>query len=139
MAAPARRVRNLTDDEPDNDEPTQPDIPPFVAPDAKGDLRVTKLPKREPRMPKGIYDRSKPRAPKDDAANDAAKPATKARKPRALAVVAKVAKAIVAPAGARFDVSVDLRGGAVTINAQAGSLTLAPDEVLALFAFLGRR
>lgn len=142
LAAPTRSVRLLTGregDESDDDNPTRPYIPPFLAPDAKGDLRVTKLPKREPRMPKGIYDR-KPREAGDEAANDApAKPAKRGRKARALAVVPKVARNAVTGSKGRFDVSVDLRGGAVTINAQSGSLTLAPDEVLALFAFLGRR
>jgi hypothetical protein len=54
-------------------------------------------------------------------------------------VVAEVAKRALNGSKGRFDVALDLRAGAVTINAQGGSLTLAPDEVLALFAFLGRR
>jgi hypothetical protein len=87
-------------------------------------------------MPKGIYQRK----PKAEASNDAP-PAVKkqGRKPRTLAVVPKVAKTNGNGSAARFDVSLDLRGGAVTINAARGSLTLAPDEVLALFAFIGKR
>lgn len=86
-------------------------------------------------MPRGVYNR-KPR----DAANDAAPEAKKrGRKPRTLAVAPEVAKPNGKAPGGRFDVSVDLRKGAVTINALAGSLTLAPDEVLALFAFIAGR
>lgn len=129
-----RRVSLLTDD----DEPQQNDghtpTTPFLAGTATGDVIVSRR-KREPKMPKGIYER-KPK----DAANDAAPEVKKrGRKPRTLAVVPKVAKPNGAAPGGRFDVSVDLRVGAVTINAQSGSLTLAPDEVLALFAFMARR
>lgn len=132
IMAAGRVVRNLTDDDEDGEEDgTRPEVHPFVAADANGDLIVS----RRKKMPKGVYDRK----PKTETAAEApAKPKKRGRKPRTALVVPKVAGA--APNGSgRFDVALDLRAGAVTINAMAGSLTLAPDEVLALFAFLGRR
>lgn len=140
MVAQGRVVRNLSDDDDDPpDNPTEPQIPPFVAPDATGDLRVTRLPKREPKMPKGIYER-KPRLAAEESPSAAVKePKKRGRKARAVVVVPQAAAAKANGSTARFDVSLDLRAGAVTINAAAGSLTLAPDELLALFAFLGRR
>lgn len=89
-------------------------------------------------MPKGIYDRTKAAAattqpPANDAAPTRAK---KKRKPRAMAVVPGGKHA---DSAKRFDVSLDLRAGAVTITATNGALTLAADEVLALFAFVRGR
>lgn len=131
------RVHRLGDDE---DGPQrvcargypEAEVLPFLAAGAKGELITTKGEK----MPKGIY----PRKPKDgETANDAAPPREKKRrKARALAVVPR-AKANGAGAVAPLGASLDLRTGAVTINAQAGSLALAADEVLALFAFLRGR
>jgi hypothetical protein len=58
---------------------TQPGTIPFIAGDAKGDLKTARG-----SMPKGIYDRSKGKAAQP--ANDAAPPPKKpGRKPRALA------------------------------------------------------
>jgi hypothetical protein len=131
-----RIVRLCTDDDelPEGDG-TKPTVTPFVIGDARGNLIVA----REEVMPKGQYDRSKSK-PRGEANNDAAPaPAKATRKPRSAALVPKVAKPSVnAPAG-RFDVAVDIRSGAVTINAASGSLSLLRDEVLALFAFLGAR
>lgn len=109
MIAAARVVRNLTDDE-------------------EGDEI----------MPKGIYDR-KPRGDQEEPANDAAKPMRAVRKPRAEGKGHRVVRVSPKPATGRFEVALDLHAGAVTINASAGSLTLAPDEIAALFAFLARR
>src|SRR5690348_5725418 len=68
-------------------------------------------------MPKGVYER-KPRGDDAPAANDApAQPRKRGRKARALAVVPEAAAARVNGSKDRFDVSLDLRGGAVTINA----------------------
>src|SRR5690348_14305943 len=89
----------------------------------------------EATMPRGVYDR-KAKTASEPPANDAAQPRQKrAYRKRADVVVAKP-KANGEGSKGRFDVSLDLRGGAVTINAANGSLTLAPDEVLALFGFL---
>lgn len=92
-------------------------------------------------MPKGQYDRSKAKARGgDEPANDTpAAPAKKPKKARSTAVVPKVAKTNGEGSTGRFDVAVNLRSGGVTINASGGSLALARDEVLALFAFLGGR
>jgi hypothetical protein len=134
------RVHRL-DDEPE--EPAEvcekgrakPEILPFVAVGAKGELLTTK----GEAMPKGVYDRSKSKPRTDESANDAAPPRQKKpRKARALAVVPKV-KVNGANAVAPFGASLDLRSGAVTINASAGSLALAPDEVMALLGFLRGR
>jgi hypothetical protein len=135
-AAPARIVRNLTDDdEPQNG--TQPEITPFVAGDVNGDLIVT----RGDNMPKGQYDRSKSK-PRGDAATPAqasagdAQPKKRAKRVNGAVVAAKAPQT---GAARPFQVAVDLRLGSVTINAAAGSLALAADEVLALFAFMARR
>jgi hypothetical protein len=123
------------DDLPKGMQVNRPRIRPFLATDAVGDLRTTK----EEAMPKGIYER-KPRKSTPEAANGGGvQPRKPCRKARAVAVVPKIAAPRVNGSTGRFDVSLDLRGGAVTINAASGSLTLTPDEVLALFAFLGRR
>jgi hypothetical protein len=92
-------------------------------------------------MPKGQYDRSKakPRGSSELTPDAPAAPAKKPRKARSTAVVPKVAKTNGDASAGRFDVSVNLRSGGVTINASGGSLALARDEVLALFAFLGGR
>lgn len=93
-------------------------------------------------MPKGVYDRStsKPRG-EPKAANDPI-PAPAPKKPakaRAAAVVRHSPRPVPDAPQSRFEVALDLRKGAVTINATNGSLTLQPDEIAALFAFLGRR
>lgn len=134
------RVHRLEDDaeprEHDEKGNPKPQITPFLARDAKGDLITAK---GSAAMPKGIYKRkAKTDAGAEPTANDGA------RKPQKRTQKRRAGRAVVpAPAPSqqqnRFDVSLDLRAGAVTINAQGGSLTLAPHEVLALFAFLGRR
>lgn len=86
-------------------------------------------------MPRGVYDRKSKEA---EAPEATAKPQKRAYKKRATAVVPEQPKPRANGAAPRFDVSLDLRGGAVTINAANGSLTLSPDEVLALFAFMRR-
>lgn len=89
-------------------------------------------------MPKGIYDRSAARKPAQPVHEAAAEPSKKKREGKGVRTT-RVARVAPEPAKGRFEVALDLRGGAVTINAASGSLTLAPDEVSALFAFLGRR
>lgn len=93
---------------------------------------------QEEAMPRGVYDRTKRN--ETAAANDA--PTTKKpRKPRKARAGAMVPSSSPPPAQltGRFDVSLDLRGGAVTIHATNGALTLAPDEVAALFTFMRGR
>lgn len=134
-----RIVRLCTDDDDEPPQQAAPDKLPFIAGDAMGNPRVTRIPKREDAMPKGHYDRSKSK-PRGEAANDApAAPRKAVKKAGSAALVPRVAKSKGDATGGRFDVSINLRGGAVTINAAGGSLTLLPDEVLALFGFLGRR
>jgi hypothetical protein len=106
---------------------TLPDTIPFIAADATGQLITAK----GSAMPKGVYDRTK----KDESANDAAPPQKRTYRKKAALVVAKP-KTNGAHAVAAFGASLDLRSGAVTINAASGSLSLAPDEVLALLGFL---
>lgn len=88
-------------------------------------------------MPKGHYER-KPKDAAPEPANDAAP----LRQKRAYRKKAEVVAVKVKPNGAHalsaFGASLDLRSGAVTINAASGSLSLAPDEVLALLGFLRR-
>jgi hypothetical protein len=140
-AKPQGRVHRCQDDE-DEAQPTdakglpKPNIIPFVTADAEGNVLTAK----GSAMPKGQYDRSKAK-PRKGATDEAAppEPAKRPRKPRTIHAVAKVAATKEVSSKGRFDVSLDLRGGAVTINAAAGSLTLSPDEVLALFGFMRGR
>lgn len=114
-------------------------------PEAKGARRIVRLCEDDEeggKMPKGVYDRSKAaprRAPAEPASPMLAElpKAPKKRKARRTAIVVPIRKGV--EAAPRFEVALDLRKGAVTINAAAGSLTLAADEIAALFAFLGRR
>lgn len=125
-----RIVRLLTDDEEEGDEQDHGAPTPFLAFAHDGEAVISRR-KREPKMPKGVYERK----PRGEASNDAAPtPQKRRRKARALTVVKAKGNG-----AAPFAVALDLRAGAVTINAANGSLTLAPDEVLALFAFIGRR
>lgn len=93
-------------------------------------------------MPKGQYDRTKAKA-RDAAApgEPGSEPAPKKRRKQRRKARASAVVPVPAPNGEakRFDVSLDLRGGAVTIHAANGSLTLAPDEVGALFGFMRGR
>ena len=104
---------------------------------------------KESEMPRGIYPR-KPREPKqkaeaaDNKQRQTPEAAPAQRRKRAAPRRAKPLPVPAARPGLvarpdRFEVSLDLRAGAVTIHAQKGSLSLAPDEVLAFLAFLGRR
>jgi hypothetical protein len=109
-------------------------------PTTKGEGRVHRIrddEEGEAIMPKGHYERK----PKDAApipANDPAPPPQKRAYRKKAAIVAVRPKANGAHAVAAFGASLDLRSGAVTINAASGSLSLAPDEVLALLGFLRR-
>lgn len=85
-------------------------------------------------MPKGHYERK----PKDEPASDAAPPPQKRAYRKKAALVTVKPKTNGAHAVTAFGASLDLRSGAVTINAASGSLSLAPDEVLALLGFLRR-
>jgi hypothetical protein len=132
-AAPVSTVHRLRDDDerdPDRD-PTDAEELPYLVSDSMGNPRITRQRKLEPPMPKGIYDRK----PKEVIEGEPAKPPRKAKAKRAAIVATNGSGQKPAP----FSVALDLRAGAVTINASAGSLTLAPDEVMALFAFIGRR
>lgn len=108
------------------------------APDTKPEGRVHRLSddeEGESTMPRGVYDRTK-KAATEQSANDAAQPRQKRAYRKKGAVVKAEPKVNGAHAVAPFGASLDLRSGAVTINASAGSLALAPDEVLALLGFL---
>jgi hypothetical protein len=138
ITARGRIERRLTDDE-DDPPDNKPDIVPYLAGSATGDVIANDAAKTgRRRMPKGVYDRSK-RAAAATGLEAPPAPRKPGPKPRAAIAAAKVAAPSVKSVQGRFDVSLDLRQGAVTINAASGSLTLQPDEVAALFAFLGRR
>lgn len=109
-------------------------------PSVKAEGRVHRLDddkEGEAIMPKGHYER-KPKGTTPEPANDPA-PTRKKRAYRKKAeLVAVKPKTNGAHAVAAFGASLDLRSGAVTINAASGSLSLAPDEVMALLGFLRR-
>lgn len=123
---------------------TRPQIVPFIAAGGRGETIHAK----ESIMPKGVYDRSKAK-PRSGPTPGAVAPlapipaaaATKKRAKKPGSAVARARAAAPAPVGqaSRFDVAVDLRVGAVTVNAKNGSLKLERDEVLALFGFMAGR
>lgn len=80
---PTGRINRLRDDDEPNEQPTVPEVMPFIAADGKGDLITAK----GDTMPKGQYDRSKSK-PRGAAANDATEAATP-RKPKGKAKAAK--------------------------------------------------
>lgn len=115
------------------------ELMPATPPKGPSGGRVVRLCRddEEDAMPRGVYDRSRKGEAKP-ASEAPAQPQKRAYKRKSAAVVPKGATSGEVGTKARFDVSLDLRAGAVTINAANGALTLAPDEVLALLSFFRR-
>jgi len=119
-----RVVRPLADDdEPVAADPTKPEIRPFLAGDAKGDLQVTK---EGYKMPRGVYER-KPRG-------EAAEPGTekKARKRK----VPRRAKPLAKSNGPRFWLGED---GSVQLELPKCKGELTSSEAKALVEFIRGR